>query len=91
MAEHQEVRNVELPTGLLTVEVHSTDIPLDDLVGFAARFNRKRGFLFASKVLGKHISAPPSVIRDVHRRLAAAPPHASLHLRRRPLSFWRRR
>lgn len=74
MAAHQEVRAVELPTGRLTVEVHSTDIPLDDLVGFAARYNKKRGFLFASKVLGKHISAPPSVIRNVHTRLAAKIP-----------------
>lgn len=70
MAAHQEVRNIELPTGRLEVEVHKSEVPLDNLVGFAARFNRKRGFLFASKVLGKHISAPPSVIRNIHRLLA---------------------
>lgn len=70
----QEVRTIELPTGTLMLEVHSSQIPLDDLTAFAARHNPKRGFLFASKVLGKHISARPRAIRDIHTRLAAQIP-----------------
>ncbi len=65
---------ITLPTGELTVEVHSSDIPLEDLCGFAARRNPKRGFLFVSKVLGKHIPVKPSVMRDVHKLLAGKIP-----------------
>lgn len=65
-----ERREIMLPTGILTVDVHSSDLPLDSVCGFAARRNPKRGFLFVSKVLGKHIPVRPSLIRDVHTRLA---------------------
>nr|WP_274600193.1 phosphoribosyltransferase domain-containing protein [Thiocystis violacea] len=40
------------------------------MCGFAARNNRKRGFLFLSKVLGKHWPARPSLMRQVHEHLA---------------------
>ena len=63
MAEH---RVVELPTGRLSIEVLRSDIALDQLCGFAARRNPKRGFLFVSKVLGKHIPVRPSLMRQVH-------------------------
>ncbi|HEY9777478.1 MAG TPA: phosphoribosyltransferase domain-containing protein [Planktothrix sp.] len=62
---------IELPTGDLSIRVDQTDIPLESLCGFAARRNPKRGFLFVSRVLGKHIPVRPSVMRDVHTRLAA--------------------
>jgi hypothetical protein len=65
---------IELPTGDLTIEVHRSDIPLDQLCGFAARRNPKRGFLFVSKVLGKHIPVRPSLMRHVHTLLAAKIP-----------------
>lgn len=45
-------------------------MPLDDLCGFASRRNRKRGFLFVSKVLGRHIPVRPSVMSQVHHALA---------------------
>lgn len=67
-------RIVQLPTGELSVEVDTTDIALDDLCGFAARRNPKRGFLFVSKVLGKHIPVKPSVMRGVHKLLASKIP-----------------
>ncbi len=62
--------NVPLPTGTLSVRVDNTELPLDEICGFAARRNPKRGFLFVSKVLGKHIPVSPAKIRDIHTRLA---------------------
>lgn len=67
-------RRVSLPTGELAISVTAASLPLDNLCGFAARRNPKRGFLFVSKVLGKHVPAKPSVIRGVHRMLAAEIP-----------------
>jgi hypothetical protein len=64
-------RSIELPTGRLDLTVHDSAIALDDLLGFAARANNKRGFLFLSKVLGKHWPVKPSVMTGVHARLAA--------------------
>ncbi|MBU6453594.1 MAG: phosphoribosyltransferase [Cyanobacteria bacterium REEB67] len=66
--------SIALPTGDLTVKVLSSDFPLDELCGFAARRNPKRGFLFVSKVLGKHIPVRPSLMRSVHTHLAAKIP-----------------
>ncbi|BBB91465.1 MAG TPA: phosphoribosyltransferase [Methylomusa anaerophila] len=49
----------------LKVEVSITSnpyqIPVDALFGMAARQNAKRGFLFVSKVLGKHIPVHPFI------------------------------
>ncbi len=67
---HAEKRLVELPTGRLLIDVDTSDIALDLLCGFAARRNPKRGFLFVSKVLGKHIPVKPSLMRHVHKLLA---------------------
>lgn len=65
---------VELPTGTLSIQVFHSEMPLDEICGFAARQNPKRGFLFVSKVLGKHIPVRPSVVREVHTRLASQIP-----------------
>lgn len=67
-----ESYRAELPTGVLDVQVREAAFPLDELCGFAARNNRKRGFLFLSKVLGKHWPATPSRMRRVHEYLASA-------------------
>lgn len=45
-------------------------MPLEQLCGFAARNNPRRGFLFLSRVLGRHFPARPSVMRDAQIRLA---------------------
>jgi hypothetical protein len=37
------------------------ELPAETLYEMAARINKKRSFLFVSKVLGKHISIPPQV------------------------------
>lgn len=41
------------------VDANHFDIPLDCLFEMAARINKKRSFLFVSKVLGKHIPVNP--------------------------------
>jgi hypothetical protein len=63
-----------LPTGLLQVHINHTRIPFDALLGFAARANLKRGFLFLSKVLGKHWPVTPRQMREIHLDLAAQIP-----------------
>jgi adenine/guanine phosphoribosyltransferase-like PRPP-binding protein len=62
---------IRLPAGTLTVHVSRADLPLDALCGFASRRSRKRGFVFVSRVLGKHYPVRPRVMADVHARLAA--------------------
>ena len=67
-------RTEHLPTGRLDIELHQGADELDDLLGFAARANAKRGFLFVSKVLGKHWPVKPARMLEVHARLAAGVP-----------------
>jgi hypothetical protein len=64
-------------TGELELTVTTSDYPVDDLLGFAARANAKRGFLFLSKVLGKHWPATPARMRAIHEHLAAGVPQAA--------------
>ncbi len=66
-----EVHAISLPAGKLEVTVHRSQEPLEALCGFAARRNPKRGFLFVSKVLGRHLPVRPSVMRQTYRRLSA--------------------
>ncbi|SFD90299.1 phosphoribosyltransferase domain-containing protein [Massilia yuzhufengensis] len=68
-------RSVDLPTGTLELTLtHGAD-EADALLGFAARANAKRGFLFLSKVLGKHWPVTPSNMIAIHERLAATVPN----------------
>jgi hypothetical protein len=71
MTLRPEQTRVVLASGTLTVRVERAELPLGQLCGFAARRSRKRGFVFVSKVLGKHYPVRPSAMLDVHRRLAA--------------------
>lgn len=68
------LQRIELPTGTLDLRIDSGAAELDALLGFAARANAKRGFLFLSKVLGKHWPARPIDMLTVHERLAATVP-----------------
>lgn len=68
----------ELPTGTLSVEVESSLIDTEALFGFAARANPKRGFLFMSKVLGKHYPSRPKAMLHVHQLLAQQIPQKLL-------------
>lgn len=63
-----------LPTGTLELRIDSGAAELDALLGLAARANARRGFLFLSKVLGKHWPASPAAMLAVHARLAATVP-----------------
>ena len=67
-------RSVALPTGLLELTLDQGAQEADALLGFAARANAKRGFLFLSKVLGKHWPVTPSTMLAIHDRLAATVP-----------------
>lgn len=49
-----------LPSGTLEIEVKQATFPLDTLCGFASRRSNRRGFVFVSKVLGKHWPVAPS-------------------------------
>jgi len=66
-----EEREITMPTGVLKVHANRGSYSLDTLVGFAARANAKRGFLFVSKVLGKHWPARPAAMAALHQSLAA--------------------
>ena len=63
-----------LPTGELSLSLSECRFPLDEIMGFAARANAKRGFLFLSKVLGKHWPVRPSAMTAIHASLAADVP-----------------
>ncbi|MFC0251545.1 phosphoribosyltransferase domain-containing protein [Massilia consociata] len=67
-------RSVQLPTGTLELTLEQGSEEVDELLGFAARANAKRGFLFLSKVLGKHWPVTPSCMIAIHDRLAATVP-----------------
>ena len=67
-------RSVQLPTGTLELALDEGAEEADALLGFAARANAKRGFLFLSKVLGKHWPVTPSNMLAIHARLAATVP-----------------
>ena len=71
------MRSISLPTGELEVMLTHGGHELDTLLGFAARANAKRGFLFLSKVLGKHWPVKPSVMQAVHVRMAANVPDST--------------
>ncbi|WP_295455011.1 phosphoribosyltransferase domain-containing protein [uncultured Thiodictyon sp.] len=60
-----------IPGGTLRITTQREELPLTDLLGFAARANPRRPFLFVSKVLGRHIPCRPRLMRDTYRRLAA--------------------
>ncbi len=63
-----------LPTGMLEIRIDHTRMPFNTLLGLAARNNLKRGFLFLSKVLGKHWPVAPQQMQAVHRDLVAQIP-----------------
>ncbi len=69
------VADIALPTGRLEVSVQAAEaFSLEELCGFAARNNPRRGFLFMSKLLGKHWPCRPSDMAVLHAYLAAQLP-----------------
>lgn len=61
---------IPLKTGTLEIVSDNYDV-LQALTGFGSRYNKKRGFVFVSKVLGKHYPVKPSVMAKTHAQLAA--------------------
>lgn len=59
-----------LPTGELSLDVKKADYPVEKLLGIAARQNVRRGFLFLSRVLGKHVPVSPKMMAETHIKLA---------------------
>jgi len=71
---------VTLPSGTLKLWLEAPHPPLDTLLDYAVRQNPRRGFLFVSRVLGKHIPVSPQVAAGTYRALAAAlPPLTAPH------------
>ena len=62
---------VPIQAGCLTLTLHREHWPLEECLTVATRQNPRRLYLFVSKVLGKHWPVRPSVMRAVHRQLAA--------------------
>jgi hypothetical protein len=61
---------IRLRAGTLRLRVDHADVGLHELCGFASRRSRKRGFVFVSKVLGKHYPVRPGRMAEMHSRLA---------------------
>ena len=62
-------RKYTIPGGYLYIDTDIEQMPIDDLLGFAARSNPRRPFLFVSKVLGRHIPCRPGLMRETYRLL----------------------
>lgn len=62
--------NIKLPSGTLQLHVENSDFPLENICGFATRANNKRGFLFMSKVLGKHYPVKPRDMLAIYQNLS---------------------
>lgn len=60
----------EIRAGKLKLCFSNGENRLDELLGFASRANPKRGYLFVSNVLGKHVPVQPSVMRQTYSELA---------------------
>lgn len=65
-----ETVTIKLDTGTLHLDTEPGSIPLNRLLGFAARVSSKRKFLLVSKVLGKHYPVSPKVMSWSYRALA---------------------
>ncbi|HEY6530280.1 MAG TPA: phosphoribosyltransferase domain-containing protein [Cellvibrionaceae bacterium] len=65
---------LQLPTGQLQLQLTKGADRLDELLGFGARANAKRGFLFVSKILAKHWPVQPAVMLRIQDELAAQIP-----------------
>ena len=71
-----QTHELHLPNGVLRVHVRRADWELRRLCAFAARHNPRRGFLFVSKVLGKHWPSTPEEMQAAHAALAIRLPAA---------------
>jgi len=62
------LKEIVLKTGLIRV---SSDDNLENVISYGSRINKKRGYLFVSKVLGKHIPVKPSIMQKIYKQMAS--------------------
>ncbi|CAM3420707.1 TRSP domain C terminus to PRTase_2 [Deinococcus saxicola] len=74
MTSASTFHTVHLPSGTLKLWLETPHPPLDTLLDYAVRQNPRRGFLFVSRVLGKHVPVAPTVAAGMYAELAAALP-----------------
>lgn len=60
-----------IKAGTLTLSLHQNGDRLDELLAFGSRLNPRRGYLFISRVLGKHMPVRPSKMDAIHEELAS--------------------
>ncbi len=65
-----KTHTIHLATGTLHLDVEPGRVPLNRLLGFAARVSSKRKFLLVSKILGKHYPVTPKIMSWSYRALA---------------------
>jgi hypoxanthine-guanine phosphoribosyltransferase len=61
--------NKQVTLSNCTLQIRA-ETSLDSIIGYASRINKKRSFLFVSKVLGKHIPVIPQKMIRAHEKLA---------------------
>ncbi len=69
METNQNQMQINLKTGTLNITTDNHHI-LHKLTGYSSRPNKKRGFVFVSKVLGHRYPTKPSVMESVYAQLA---------------------
>ena len=62
----------DIQAGRLAIQLTDNAHRLDELIAFASRLNSRRGYLFVSRVLGKHIPVRPTRMDAIHAELAAS-------------------
>lgn len=62
----------DIQAGRLAIQLTDNGHRLDELIAFASRLNPRRGYLFVSRVLGKHIPVRPTKMDAIHAELAEA-------------------
>lgn len=65
------ITHVPLQAGDLALQLTENGHRLDELLAFASRQNPRRGYLFVSAVLGKHLPVRPSKMDAIHAELAS--------------------
>lgn len=67
---NQHNMQINLKTGTLKISTDNHHF-LQELTGFSSRPNKKRGFVFVSKVLGHRYPTKPAVMENIYVQLAA--------------------
>lgn len=63
-------KQIDIAAGRLDLSLTEGAERLDELLTFASRLNPRRGYLFVSRVLGKHVPVLPSKMDAIHAELA---------------------